>query len=641
MGDRGFLRAALLTPGLKVAAIEENLKAIDFAINNIPEERVGLIVLPELCLTGKTAGDLFFQEFFYDKQLDALNNLINMTKRNPSVLVFGFYFRHSGRLFNCAGLAKGGTLIGIVPKLYPAKPELRWFSPGNLPGLPEKVNLSGHPVPFGQLLFTDTISELSFSIRPGDDLFTPMGVQNPGLIVVCPSASEEQLGKTDLRRHACKNLSRINHGACCYVSSGPGESTGRSVYSGHRIVTERGRLLAEDKALSGSSEMLLADIDFGSLNYRRSRPDASPLPVPPSDLVVELSPVYTLPDDHILLRKYQQMSFIPSDPETAASNFSQAFEIQKIALATKLERANNAKAVIGISGGLDSTLALLVCSEALKLSKRNPKDLITITMPGFGTSERPYNNAVEMANLLSADLREISIVDSVNQHFKDIGHDPALQDLVFENAQARERTQILMDIANKENGIVIGTGDLSEAALGFSTYNADQMAMYNINANLPKTFIAKLLSWITEGMINGDSKASPFSTDDYRLGEILADVVQTPISPELLPPDKDGSIIQKTEDKVGPYVLHDFFLYHIINDGWPPERLFKIACQTFKGLYEKEKIADCLKLFYTRFISQQFKRTAVPDSPNVGTLDLSPIDGFVLACDIDPTSLIY
>jgi NAD+ synthase (glutamine-hydrolysing) len=657
MQDKGFLRVALLSPTLKPADVSYNLEQAERKILAAAEEKAGLIVLPELCLTGVTIGDLFRQNQLYQAQLEAARKLVELTASIPSALVFGFYVRHRQRLYNCAGLAKGGHLFGVVPQAAPAAEGLeRWFDPAptgseSAPGTTnaltgvDQLCIDGLRAPFGDLLFQDDENEVSLSLRIGQDLFLPAAAEASGLLTLCPAAFKQLVGSPAFRRNQCLAFSQTAVTACCIASAGAEESTGRAVYSGHCLVAERGRLIAETEPLTAGSTIAYGDIDVSGLLYERMTSslfrDASALAAKRGQTngraTVTLSPLYMLPHSALLKRTFPTRPFVPDNESERRSNCREAFAIQVHGLMGRLARTGSKKIVIGVSGGLDSTLALLVAAAALKLTGRPADDLMAVTMPGFGTTDHTRQNALILMRLLGTDCREISIEASVTQHFKDIGHDINDHNFVYENAQARERTQILMDLANRENGLQIGTGDLSENALGWSTYNGDHMAMFNVNAGNPKTFIQAQLQWLIDGGLQEALPGLAFSLNDEELTQTLTSILETPVSPELLPPDLDGQIQQKTEDKIGPYILHDFFIYHTLRDGWSPTRMLRVAAQAFGGEFSSREILHWLTDFYRRFITQQFKRNCSPDHARIGTVDLSPRDGFIMPGDIAPT----
>ena len=651
MNKIGLVRAAAVTPILKVANPEFNTDEMIKCAKEADKNGAGLILFPELCISGYTCGDLFYQEFLYSKSMDGLKRLAEATKHLSAAVVAGFYMRLENNLFNCAALMQDGVIKGIVPKMflpnYKEFYEARWFAAGNrISESIKSVRLFGYDVPFGHIIFHDEENDLNIGVEVCEDLWVPITpgsflALNGAHIIVNPSASNETVAKSDYRRNLISMESAKNICGYVYASSGVHESTTDLVFGGHNLIAENGNLLAESDLFERKSNITYGDIDFERIKYERaygqnfeestsaycSRIDITRVP---------LSPIRLLNGDKDkLLRKYEKNPFVPSDPNTVDRRCREIFSIQAAGLAKRIEHTHSKKAVVGISGGLDSTLALLVCAETFKLIGKDPKDIIAVTMPGFGTTGKTYNNAQTIMRLLGADMREIQIRDAVIQHFKDISHDPAQHDVTYENSQARERTQILMDVANKEGGLVVGTGDLSEVALGWSTYNGDHMSMYGVNASVPKTLVRFVIKWVMDHRLSGPSAEKGFSLDNGLLRKTLQDIMDTPISPELLPPDESGEIAQKTEDTVGPYILHDFFMFYTIRYGMSPRKLLFIAKTTFAGEYAEDFIKKWLVVFYRRFFSQQFKRSCIPDSPKVGSVSLSPRGDWRMPSDAD------
>jgi NAD+ synthase (glutamine-hydrolysing) len=653
MNKIGLVRAAAVTPVLRVANPEFNTDEIIKCAKEADKNGAGLILFPELCISGYTCGDLFYQEFLYSKSMEGLKRIAEATKKLSAVVVAGFYMRLENNLFNCAALMQNGVIKGVVPKMflpnYKEFYEARWFAAGNrISESIKSVRLFGYDVPFGHIIFHDEENDLNLGIEVCEDLWVPITpgsflALNGAHIILNPSASNETVAKSDYRRNLISMESAKNICGYVYASSGVHESTTDLVFGGHNLIGENGNLLAESKLFERKSNITYGDMDFERIKFERtygqnfeestsaycSRIDITRVP---------LSPVRLLDaGKDKLLRKYEKNPFVPSDPDTVDRRCREIFSIQAAGLAKRIEHTHSKKAVVGISGGLDSTLALLVCAETFKLIGKDPKDIIAVTMPGFGTTGKTYNNAQTIMKLLGADVREIPIRDSVLQHFKDISHDPAQHDVAYENSQARERTQILMDVANKEGGLVVGTGDLSEVALGWSTYNGDHMSMYGVNASVPKTLVRFVIKWVMDHRLSGPSEEKDFSQDNELLRRTLQDIMDTPISPELLPPDEMGEIAQKTEDTVGPYILHDFFMFYTIRFGMSPSKLLFIAKSTFAGEYSEDFIKKWLVVFYRRFFSQQFKRSCIPDGPKVGSVSLSPRGDWRMPSDADPS----
>jgi NAD+ synthase (glutamine-hydrolysing) len=642
MSDKalGMLRVAAVTPKIRLADAEYNAREILRLAREAQDAGAGVILFPELCLTGYTCGDLFHQEELYRSQLDALGNILAESAAMKAAIIVGAFLRAENHLYNCALLLQQGRIAGVVPKFFLPNSgefyEARWFASGaGLAGRVNRISVLGGEAPFGSLLFRDESAELSFGIELCEDMWTPV---SPGAmlslhgaaILFNPSASNELVGKADFRRGLVLNDSAKNVCGYVYASAGVHESTTDLVFGGHDIIAENGVLLAEGELFRRGGAMILGDIDYEKLTFERNRTKAlaecAQMFAGRGDCeTVRVKPLRVLTEADESLRVYPKTPFVPDAKDARDARCNEIFSIQTAGLARRLEHAGAAtKTVIGVSGGLDSTLALLVCSETLKLLGRASTDMIAVTMPGFGTTDGTYANAVALARLLGADLRKIPIGGSVLKHFGDIGHDPAVRDRTYENAQARERTQILMDIANREGGLVVGTGDLSEAALGWSTYNGDHMSMYGVNAGVPKTLVRFVIAWVMERGLSGGPEEKGFSKDSARLGDILGRILDTPISPELLPPDAEGRIAQKTEDAIGPYILHDFFLYYTARFGMRPDKLLELASRTFSGDYGRETVGRWLAVFYGRFFSQQFKRSCMPDGPKVGTVSLSP-----------------
>ena len=653
MKKLGFVRAAAVTPVLKVANPDFNTKEIINCIYEANGNGAGIILFPELCLSAYTCGDLFYQDLLYNKCIEGLKKITAVTEKISSVVVIGLYLRLDNSLFNCAALIQGGKIRGIVPKMflpnYKEFYEARWFSPGLAKANKfNSIRLFGSDIPFGHLVFEDEENGLNIGIEVCEDLWVPV---NPGSllslkgahILLNPSSSDETVAKSEYRKNLVTMESAKNICGYVYTSSGVHESSTDLVYSGHKIISENGINLAESQLFERSNSILYADIDYERIKFERTHSrnfeisDAA-FSIAPEYTSVRLDPIRVLDSTRDTLnRSYQKNPFVPADPATVDQRCKEIFSIQSSGLAKRMEHTGARKAVIGISGGLDSTLALLVCAETFKLIGKDPKDIIAVTMPGFGTTDKTYQNAQTIMRLLGVDQREISIRDAVLQHFKDIGHDKDVHDITYENSQARERTQLLMDIANKEGGLVIGTGDLSEVALGWSTYNGDHMSMYGVNCGVPKTLVRFVIKWVMDYRLSGANEDESFSSDNALLRNTLQDIMDTPISPELLPPDAEGKIAQKTEDTVGPYILHDFFIYYTIRFGMEPKKLLYIAKTAFADEYTEEFIKKWLIVFYRRFFSQQFKRSCIPDGPKVGSVSLSPRGDWRMPSDADPT----
>ena len=641
----GFVRVAAMTPALRVADVEYNVDACAEAVR---EAKAQVVVLPELAITSYTCEDLFLQDLLLDAAEEGVVRLADETADIDSLVLVGVPVRVAAKLYNCAAVLCHGELLGLVPKrnipMYGEFYEGRRFCPG--PSSVSMVRFAGcDEVPFGteQLFECDAMPGLIVAAEICEDLWVPdppsTAAVRAGATLVCNlSASNELVGKADYRRSLVASTSARLMCAYAYASAGWGESTQDVVYGGHCLVAENGRILRESDPLDDvelirageghAAVGAVAVVDFGLLAAERRRmstfcvePDASGYAISSFDLDVRA----VLLDDRFI----DPHPFVPADPARRAERCESIFAIQAHGLARRLAHTHSKCAVIGVSGGLDSTLALLVCARAFDLLGLDRSGILAITMPGFGTTDRTHGNATAMSQALGCELREVSIAAAVRQHFSDIGHDESDHSVTYENAQARERTQILMDVANREGGLVVGTGDLSELALGWATYNADHMSMYGVNAGVPKTLVRHLVRYVAD-----EARAK----GDDGLAAVLLDVLDTPVSPELLPATEGGKISQKTEDLVGPYELHDFFLYQVLRCGFAPAKVYRLALAAFGGryaggadaddacvgTYDEATIMKWLKKFYWRFFSQQFKRSCLPDGPKVGSVAVSP-----------------
>ena len=612
----GFYRVAAASPELVVADVEANVDASIAVATRASAEGAAVTVFPELGLCGYTCADLLQQSTLLSAVKDGLFRFADATRDSTQIFVLGLPLQVGDRLYNCAAVVQDGRVRGVVPKstlpTYREFYEKRWFRSGAaIRGA--SIQLKGEDVPFGVDLLFEANDELVLGIEICEDLWTVVppscGQAMAGATVLANlSASNELVAKADYRRGLVRAQSARCVAAYVYASSGPGESTTDLVFGGHCIIAENGGLAAESPRFQWDSQLVTADIDCARLRATRmqetSFDDAD---------IAEYRRVRLAEPPAIceLRRPIDPHPFVPSNAAQRDARCHEIFDIQATGLAKRLRHIRSRSAVIGISGGLDSTLALLVAHRACALADLPVDQLITVTMPGFGTSDRTRDNAIALCQHLGTTLREISIVPACEQHLADIAHPREARDVTFENVQARERTQILMDIANQQGGIVIGTGDLSEVALGWSTYNGDQMSMYGVNASVPKTLVRYVIDWVA-----GHSEAA--------VQQVLRDILDTPISPELLPTAADGTIAQHTESVIGPYELHDFFLYHAQKYGARPEKVLFLAEQAFAGHYETCELRKWLQLFYRRFFSQQFKRSCFPDGPKVGTISLSP-----------------
>ncbi len=623
----GFFRAACASPDLIVADCNFNADKIIDSVRSACELNARLLVFPELCVTGYTCGDLFLQRKL---QLSAVENLERIAKKTSScdcIVLVGLPVAVDNALYNCAAILHKGKILAFVPKTfipnYSEFYERRWFSPAS-ENLPKSIFVSekNPEVPFGtDILISDSCgSGFVLGIELCEDLWVPIPPSSTQVlagatVIANLSGSNEIIGKSEYRKNLVKMQSAHTVSAYLYANAGCGESTQDLVFSGHSLIAENGSVLAESKLFE--NEILYADIDIERILQERRKTMTFAQCTENSKnsgnskyrkIFVELT--QKMSREKGLIRFVDAHPFVPSGKNERAERCFSVIQLQAEGLAKRLRHIRSSSCVIGLSGGLDSTLALLVTCRAFDLCGMNRSGIKTVTMPCFGTTDRTYKNACVLAEKCGAELIEIPIADAVRQHFKDIGQNEQNHDITYENSQARERTQVLMDIANKTNGIVIGTGDLSELALGWCTYNGDQMSMYGVNSSVPKTLVRFLVEWFAE-----DSK-------DSELSAVLKDILDTPVSPELLPP-KDGNIAQKTEDLVGPYELHDFFLYYLLRFGFSPAKILYLADNS-ELPYSHDFKLKWLRIFYRRFFSQQFKRSCMPDGAKVGTVNLSP-----------------
>ena len=611
----GFVKVAAATPDIRVADVEFNTQNIINAMEEAQKNGAKILVFPELCVTGYTCSDLFDHSVLLKASRKALLEIAENTNDKDMLVFVGAPLEVNGKLYNVAVAMNQGEIIGFTTKTflpnYGEFYEMRQFTPG--PQTVREITFEGKKIPFGpQILFqAEGMEELVVAAEICEDVWSPVppsiqaALEGATVIVNC-SASDETIGKDTYRRALISGQSARLISGYIYANAGEGESTTDLVFGGHNIIAENGTILKESSRYV--NEIVYSEIDLQRITGER-RKNTTFQPLDEETLV--RVPFTVEETKTFLTRTFPKKPFVPSDEQTRAQRCEEILTIQAMGLKKRLAHTNARTAVVGISGGLDSTLALLVTARAFDMLGRDKKDIIAVTMPCFGTTDRTYQNACEMSKKVGATLIEVPIADAVNVHFRDIGHDPEDHSVTYENCQARERTQVLMDIANKTWGMVIGTGDLSELALGWATYNGDHMSMYGVNASVPKTLVRHLVKYAAD------------DTKDEALKNVLYDVLDTPVSPELLPP-KDGDIAQKTEDLVGPYELHDFFLYFMLRFGYEPSKIFRIACMTFDGEYDKETIFKWLETFCRRFFSQQFKRSCLPDGPKVGTVALSP-----------------
>lgn len=611
----GFIKVAAATAKVKVADPEYNTKEIIKIIRQARDEKASILVFSELVVSGYTCGDLFLQDPLLDEAQKGLMEIKRETKGMDMVVIVGCPLVVEHKLYNCGVFLFDGRILGVVPKIhlpnYGEFYEARHFAKGKREV--KDILLDGEYVPFGAniLLECENIPELTIAMEICEDLWVPLPPSTyhalAGATVICnPSASVETTTKEVYRSALVSNQSARLLSGYVYANAGEGESTTDVVYSGHHLICENGTVLAEAKRFV--NDVIYADMDVKRLEAERRKmttffeEESEEYRSVPFVLPVEVNQI---------TRKFPKNPFVPSSREEREKRCDEILSIQSMGLKKRLEHTNCKHAVVGISGGLDSTLAVLVTVRAFDMLNIPRKNIICVTMPCFGTTDRTYQNAVSLIRELGASLKEVNIEKAVRQHFQDIEHEEDVHDVTYENSQARERTQILMDIANKYNGMVIGTGDMSELALGWATYNGDHMSMYAVNCSVPKTLVRYLVQYYAE------------TTDNEELAKVLMDVLDTPVSPELLPP-VDGVISQKTEDLVGPYELHDFFLYYMLRFGFPKAKLYRMAKLTFAGDYDDETIQKWLDKFYWRFFSQQFKRSCLPDGPKVGSVAVSP-----------------
>lgn len=619
INDYGFLRVAASSPTLRVADCDYNTDEIERVIVQAQKEDVQLLSFPELCVTAYSCGDLFFQKTLQRKALESLSKLVRFLEERPSIIVIvGLPLRIKSSLYNVAAVLSGEGILGFVPKTYIPNNneyyEKRWFTSGvDLTDL--TVNIEGNDIPISSKGMVFHTPFASFGIEICEDLWMPippsskLSTQGADLIFNL-SASNELVGKNRYRKSLVQQQSGRCNAAYIYASAGWNESTTDMVFSGACFIAENGSMLAESKRFSPDSELIIADIDMEALRFDRLKNSNYLTTCAKGTTEIRCCINSITPDK--MHRRFNPHPFIPSK-EASDESLSEVFNIQTHGLAKRLLHTGIEKVTIGISGGLDSTLALLVTVKTFDLLDISRENIYGITMPGFGTTGRTYGNAVALMKSLGVTVKEISIVDAVTQHFKDIGQDINNHDVTYENSQARERTQILMDYANKIGGLVVGTGNMSELALGWATYNGDHMSMYGVNTSVPKTLVATLVRWIADTRI-----------DDEPSRRILHDILDTPFSPELLPARQDGKIAQETEHFVGPYELHDFFLHRMLRYGDTPARILFMAGQAFAEKYSSAEITKWLELFYRRFFAQQFKRSCMPDGPKVGSVNLSP-----------------
>ena len=616
----GFITVADAVPSVKVADTEYNVKQIEDFVAQAEGKGVEIIVFPELSITGYSCQDLFLQQLLIEQSEVAVMQLLDFTRKLDIICIVGAPVNISGSLYNCAIVIQHGVIVGMVPKTYLPNYgefyEKRWFSssknlqPTDIRYAGNTVSVVPDPILFrtsDNVLFGIEICEDVWAAEPCSNKLTLLGAD----IIFNLSASDELIGKHDYLMSLLSQQSARTISGYVYSGCGFGESTQDVVYGGNALIFENGTLLAESERFSFKPQLVINQIDVEKLRVERQKNTTFVNCRDDSDVVIKSTGVVQM-KDFSLMRDINALPFIPSEKDMQHS-CNEIFSIQVAGLAKRITHTGCKHLIVGISGGLDSTLALLVCVKTFDKLGMSRKGIVGVTMPGFGTTDRTYNNALSLMESLGVTIREINIAESVKMHFNDIGHDISVHDVTYENGQARERTQILMDLSNQLNGMVIGTGDLSELALGWATYNGDHMSMYGINAGIPKTLIKYLVRSVADSAVDEKSR------------DTLLDIIDTPISPELIPAEEDGTIKQKTEDLVGPYELHDFFLYYFLRFGFRPSKIYLLARKAFDVAdYKDETIKHWLKTFFRRFFSQQFKRSCLPDGPKVGSVSLSP-----------------
>ncbi len=619
----GFIKAAAMTPPVRVADTAYNAQQIMNQIDEAAANGAKIIVFPELCITGYTCQDLFWQETLLNGAKDALKKIEEHTEQYDALVFVGLPLEKNGKLYNVAAAVCNGEVLAFIPKMvlpnFGESYELRHFTPAESPsgsmsgsGI-QFVDFDETDIPFGtKILFKpDAVEGLTIACEVGSDVWAPVTPSAAHClaganVIVNLSASAESVGRDEYRTELIRQTSARLITGYVYASAGEGESSQDLVFSGHNMIAENGQIIAQAPRFSG--EAVYTELDIHKIRSERRKNNAFPAASAEGYLEILLS---MKKEETTLTRTFESMPFIPSDEVLRSRRCDEILSIQALGLKKRLSHIGCRNVVIGLSGGLDSTLALLVTARAFDLLGLPREQICSVTMPCFGTTDRTYDNACKLAEKLGTSLREINIQEAVRLHFRDIGHDENKHDVTYENSQARERTQILMDVANQVNGLVIGTGDLSELALGWATYNGDHMSMYGVNGGVPKTLMRHLVRYYAD------------TCGEEQLAAVLLDVLDTPVSPELLPP-VDGQISQKTEDLVGPYELHDFFLYYMLRCSFDPEKIYRIARYTFAGEYPEEVLLKWLKNFYRRFFTQHFKRSCLPDGPKVGSVGVSP-----------------
>ena len=629
MKNYGLIRTAAAIPAVRVADTKYNTGEICALAGKAYERHVSLVVFPEMCVTGYTCGDLFRQTLLVKGAEEGIEQIVKFSEGRQMAIVAGAPVPYGGHLYNCSIVICGGTIRGMVPKIHLTQKEQRIFSSGSdflSAGGNCEIRYAGQKCIISpDLQFR--IGDAVFAVETGEDLWAPVPPSScqatAGVHVIAHPSAEFEILMTDRYRSGrIRQQSAGTMTGYIHASAGFGESTQDHVYAGAASIWENGEMLAENERFRTETSLITADIDIEKLeNIRKGRPGFTSCDYG-SYTRLSLGEAYATDFEAELCRKVEPLPF--ASEEDMDYRCREILDIQVTGLATRLRHINCQTAVLGISGGLDSTLAILVAALAFDKLGWSRERIIGVTMPGYGTTSRTKNNASELMDRLGITSREISIAAACDQHFKDLGHDKSVTDVTFENSQARERTQILMDVANQTNGLVVGTGDLSELALGWATYNGDHMSMYGVNAGVPKTLVRSLVRWAAENRFEA-------------LSDILLDIADTPISPELLPADENGEIQQVTEDLVGPYELHDFFIYNFIRFGYTPDKIMFLARKAFEGRYDNDTIRKWLKTFIRRFFNQQFKRSCLPDGPKVGSVGLSPRGDWSMPSDAAST----
>lgn len=625
---QGYAKIAVGTLPVSLGDPRKNTKMIVDAVKEADTQGAQVLVLPELCVTGYSLGDLFAQTVLLNSAKEELLNISKQTQKLDICFVVGLPIVLNGRLYDCAAVVQSGEILGIVPKMcipnHHEFYERRWFDSGE--GISAEIKIGNDYVPFGQMLFeldetlilgVEVCEDLWVTIPPSSRL-SLLGAN----VIVNPSASNEIVSKNEYRKELIKQQSARCLCAYAYASCGVHESTTDVVFSGACFIAENGHMLAKTKRFSRKREIAYACVDLEALDSERRLSTGMDKALIGYDDVLRVQGKLKQADIKHFERKIDKHPFVPSDPNVMKERCEEILSIQSAGLAKRLEHVGTKKATIGISGGLDSTLALLATVRAFKELDYPLDGILAYTMPGFGTTDHTYSNAIKLMNLLGVSASEINIVEACLQHFKDIGHDKDVHDVTYENVQARERTQILMDLSNKHGAILVGTGDLSEMAMGWATFNGDHMSMYSINTSVPKTLVRYLVAYEANRL--GDE-----------IKDVLLSVLDTPVTPELLPPDADGNIAQFTEDKIGPYELHDFFLYNVIRFGARPEKIKFLAIKAFENDYSEDEVSKWLDVFLKRFFINQFKRSSLPDGPKVGSISLSPRGDWRMPSDAD------